>query len=65
MGNWSPYSDEWEQQRIQKALGQMAEDCTQKRAAFERLPSPIQALLRSGRPFAIILISPLSKFVKG
>lgn len=30
MGNWSPYSEEWEQQRVQKALGQIAEDYTQK-----------------------------------
>ena len=51
MGNWSPYSEEWEQQRIQKALGQMAEDYAHKKAAFERLPRPIQ-------------VSPPSYFVK-
>ena len=49
MGNWSPYSEEWEQQRIQKALGQMAEDYAHKKAAFERLPRPIQALIKAGQ----------------
>ena len=49
MGNWSPYSEEWEQQRVQKALGQIAEDYTHKKAAFERLPRPIQALIKAGQ----------------
>ena len=49
MGYFSPYSEEWERQRIKKTLDQMAMEYQRKKAAFNRLPRLIQALVRAGQ----------------
>lgn len=50
MGNFSPYSEEWERQRIKKTLDEATEKYLRQKAAFEKLPRPIQALVRAGQP---------------
>ena len=55
MGKFSPYSEEWERQRIKKTLDQMAMEYQRKKAAFNRLPRPIQALVRAGQSVSYYL----------
>ena len=50
MGNFSPYSEEWERQRIKKTLDEATEKYLRQKAAFEKLPRPIQALVSAGQP---------------
>ena len=42
MGNWSPYSEEWEKQRIKRAIA----DAEAKRIAFEQKPRIYQAIVK-------------------
>ena len=42
MGNWSPYSEEWEKQRLEKAMDQL----NAERRAFEKKPKPYKAMVR-------------------
>lgn len=49
MGKFSPYSEEWEKARIKKALDQMSAEYLHRKAAFEKLPRPIQAFIRAGQ----------------
>ena len=41
MGNWSPYSEEWEKQRLEKAMDQL----NAERRAFEKKPKPYKAMV--------------------
>ncbi len=42
MGNWSPYSQAWEKQRVEKTMDQL----NARRSAFEKKPKLLRALVR-------------------
>ena len=42
MGNWSPYSEEWEKQRLRR----MIDETEAARLAFERKPQIYKAMVR-------------------
>ena len=48
MGNFSPYSEEWEKQHMNKVITRAMEEYAQRKAAFEKLPKPIQLLIIAG-----------------
>ena len=49
MGNWSPYSEEWEKAHVESVLDIAAEECVHNKAVFEGLPRPVQALIKAGQ----------------
>ncbi len=59
MGNFSPYSEEWEKQHMNKVITRAMEEYAQRKAVFERLPKPIQLLIIAGEKSVITRILPI------